>query len=187
MVKPSRNHWTRCADEPCVQVSGLTDPVVEYSHDEGNAVIGGYVYRGSATPELEGIYVYGDWGRGKVWGIYRDGSGLPESRLLFENDFRIQSFAEGNDGEVYILEGTMIFRLENAEQSGGPQFPGKLSETGYVDRLNPREPAACMIPYEVNVPFHEAFGQPSPRRKTPTRSPPEPSHASRPNAFQYRS
>jgi uncharacterized repeat protein (TIGR03806 family) len=142
-----------CFRSETCDTTGLTDPVVEYSHDEGNAVIGGYVYRGSTIPELEGIYVYGDWGRGKVWGIYRDGNGLPESRLLFENDFRIQSFAEGNDGEVYILEGTKIFRLEKAEQSGGPQFPGKLSETGYVDRLNPREPAACMIPYEVNVPF----------------------------------
>jgi uncharacterized repeat protein (TIGR03806 family) len=133
---------------------GLTDPVVEYSHEEGNAVIGGYVYRGSAIPELEGIYVYGDWSRGKVWGLYRDGNNLPDPRLLLENDFRIQSFAEGNDGEIYMLEGTKIFRLEKAPPpAGGDSFPEKLSDTGYVDSADPTEPAACMIPYDLNVPF----------------------------------
>jgi len=142
-----------CFRATTCDTTGLTDPVVEYSHEEGNAVIGGYVYRGAAIPELEGIYVYGDWGRGKVWGIYRDGNGLPESRLLMENDFRILSFAEGNDGELYLLEGTKIFRLEKAEPPGEDTFPRKLSETGYVDAGDAREAAECMIPYDINVPF----------------------------------
>jgi glucose/arabinose dehydrogenase len=40
---------------------GLNDPVLEYDHDEGISVIGGFVYRGSAIPELVGNYVFGDF------------------------------------------------------------------------------------------------------------------------------
>jgi len=39
---------------------GLTTPIVEYSHSLGEAIIGGYVYRGSAMPALQGVYVFGD-------------------------------------------------------------------------------------------------------------------------------
>jgi glucose/arabinose dehydrogenase len=40
----------------------LIDPVIEYSHQEvGVAVVGGYVYRGSAIPQLQGRYVFGDY------------------------------------------------------------------------------------------------------------------------------
>ncbi len=40
----------------------LIDPILEYSHDAGLSVIGGYVYRGSAMPHLQGSYIFGDWG-----------------------------------------------------------------------------------------------------------------------------
>ena len=48
---------------------GLTTPIVEYSHSLGEAIIGGYVYRGSAMPALQGVYVFGDYLSGKVWGL----------------------------------------------------------------------------------------------------------------------
>ena len=41
---------------------GLIDPVLQYDHDEGTALIGGFVYRGSGLPELQGKYIFGDWG-----------------------------------------------------------------------------------------------------------------------------
>ena len=44
-------------------------PVAEYSHDLGNAVIGGYVYRGANLPAWQGVYLYGDYGSGRVWGL----------------------------------------------------------------------------------------------------------------------
>src|SRR5260221_7384262 len=40
----------------------LIDPITEYDHDEGDAVIGGYLYRGTAVPLLTGKYVMGDLG-----------------------------------------------------------------------------------------------------------------------------
>lgn len=42
--------------------AGLIDPLAQYEHDEGVAIMGGFVYRGSAIPELTGHYVFGDSG-----------------------------------------------------------------------------------------------------------------------------
>lgn len=42
---------------------GLIDPIGEYDHDEGHAVIGGFVYRGTSIARLQGSYVFGDYSR----------------------------------------------------------------------------------------------------------------------------
>jgi glucose/arabinose dehydrogenase len=54
-----------------VSKRGFTFPVVEYPHPSGEAVTGGYVYRGSHYPALWGTYVYADYGRGWVGGVRR--------------------------------------------------------------------------------------------------------------------
>src|SRR5262249_13220713 len=41
----------------------LIEPVAQYDHDEGLAVIGGFVYRGAMFPHLVGHYVFGDFAR----------------------------------------------------------------------------------------------------------------------------
>ena len=43
-------------------IPGLIDPIFEYDRDEGIAVIGGFVYRGTAIPELAGKYIFGELG-----------------------------------------------------------------------------------------------------------------------------
>jgi hypothetical protein len=50
-----------CFNAPACNTAGLTRPVVQWQHDEGCSVIGGYVYRGSTIPGLVGHYVYSDW------------------------------------------------------------------------------------------------------------------------------
>jgi uncharacterized repeat protein (TIGR03806 family) len=133
--------------------TGLTDPVVEYSHTEGNCVIGGFVYRGTAIPSLAGIYIYADWGTGKIWGLFRDGAGRPAPRVIAEAGMKIWSFGQGHDGEVYALEGTKTFKLVPAGGAEPDSFPALLSDTGYVDPQDPTQPASCLIPYDINVPF----------------------------------
>ncbi|MDO8753092.1 MAG: PQQ-dependent sugar dehydrogenase, partial [Anaerolineales bacterium] len=80
---------------------GLLLPVAEYSHSSGGcSVTGGYVYRGSMT-EWNGIYFYGDYCSGYVWGLILADGGW-QSQLLFETDARITSFGQDESGEIYF-------------------------------------------------------------------------------------
>ncbi len=93
--------------------TGTVLPVWEYSLDgQPCSVIGGYVYRGSSIPWLRGVYVYGDFCSGEVFGLrYAEGTVVEHGRLA-DTDLRIMSFAEDNDGELYLLsQKSGIFRL----------------------------------------------------------------------------
>jgi glucose/arabinose dehydrogenase len=78
----------------------LTFPVAEYNHAEGCSVTGGYVYRG-AMPEWQGIYLYGDYCRGTVWGLMLS-NGQWQSQVMFETNVTITSFGQDESGEVYF-------------------------------------------------------------------------------------
>jgi glucose/arabinose dehydrogenase len=76
----------------------LTPPVYEYPHSVGPAVIGGYVYRGSAVADLEGAYVFADLS-GIVWAMGAD----DVVRLPVQLSGAVTSFGEDPDGELYLL------------------------------------------------------------------------------------
>jgi glucose/arabinose dehydrogenase len=90
---------------------GMVDPVAEYSHQEGGcSITGGYVYRG-AMPEWNGIYLYGDYCTGFIWGLLQTDSGW-QSQRLFDLDVTITSFGQDQAGELYLVSDTGgIFRL----------------------------------------------------------------------------
>ncbi len=94
------------------------DPIIEYPHNAslsaeckfpdhspGQSITGGYVYRGKKLPSLKGVYVYGDFAMGTVWGLrYENGSVTTHGKLSKENPGRqLASFAEDRDGEIYAL------------------------------------------------------------------------------------
>ena len=81
------------------------DPVVEYSHDDGGcSVTGGYVYRGSAIPKLNGVYVFADYCAGNLIGVSAEANNTtPAQGSLGINVKEPTSFAQDNDGEVYVL------------------------------------------------------------------------------------
>ena len=94
------------------------DPVIEYPHQTrqqsqamfpdhsvGLCVIGGYVYHGKKSPKLEGVYVYGDYNLGTIWGFRydRDAKKLTAHSTLLDQKKNITSFAEDADGEIYAL------------------------------------------------------------------------------------
>ncbi len=81
----------------------LVFPVVEYGHDQGCSVTGGEVYRGRALPEMTGVYVYGDFCTGRIWGLLPRGEGW-ESRLLWETPFAISTFGLDEQGELYLAD-----------------------------------------------------------------------------------
>jgi hypothetical protein len=87
---------------------------VEYSHDGSRcAVIGGYVYRGVAIPDLEGLYVYGDLCDGRVRTLrVREGRVTRGPPLSVRVDALV-SFGEDAAGEIYLLSLYRgIYRLE---------------------------------------------------------------------------
>ena len=89
----------------------MIDPVAEYGHPEGGcSVTGGYVYRGS-MPEWNGIYLYGDYCTGMIWGLVQTDNGW-QTQLLFEKQMTITSFGQDENGELYLLRDTGgVFRL----------------------------------------------------------------------------
>ena len=92
---------------------GGTPPVAEYSHGDGCSITGGYVYRGSALPEVSGIYFYGDYCSGKLWTLARDAGGAWQAAEAFQTSFSISSFGEDEAGELYVLDhGGGMYRLE---------------------------------------------------------------------------
>ena len=80
---------------------GLILPAAEYSHNEsGCSVTGGYVYRGSMS-EWNGIYLYGDYCRGTVWGLILSEAGW-QFQVMFETGVTITSFGQDESGEIYL-------------------------------------------------------------------------------------
>jgi glucose/arabinose dehydrogenase len=82
----------------------LVPPVAEYGHDLGCSVTGGVVYRGSRLPDWQGVYLYGDFCTGIVWGLKRDGQGNWQQARLFAQQGSISSFGEDEAGEVYLVD-----------------------------------------------------------------------------------
>jgi glucose/arabinose dehydrogenase len=92
-----------CETAGC-DTSGLTPPLLAYGHDEGCAVVGGYVYRGSAVPSLLGQYLYGDYCGGWIRSIHADGDpGRPQDWPALSPGPGISSFGQDAAGELYLL------------------------------------------------------------------------------------
>ena len=96
---------------------GLIDPVAEYDHtaphgsvEQGEAIVGGFVYRGSRVPALAGKYVFGDYSRvfGKPEGrlFYMCASPNVTHRvcnLVVDPGIAVFGFARDASGELYVL------------------------------------------------------------------------------------
>ena len=90
---------------PQCDTSGLTLPIIDYGREDGFTVIGGYVYIGNQIPELCGVYIYGDYGSGNIWGLRFDGEKVTKNKLLIKSSgFNISSFGEDEDGEIYVVD-----------------------------------------------------------------------------------
>ena len=109
---------TACFQQSGCDPSGLVAPVVEYRHGDGCSVTGGYVYRGSAIPELEGHYFYGDYCRGWVSSVVIGSSdGLLEPVEWFPPETlpSLTSFGIDAEGELYstTADGT-VWKLQRS-------------------------------------------------------------------------
>lgn len=113
---------------PAEEPAGVIDPIAEYDHDEGIAVVGGFVYRGRRIPSLRGRYVFGDYfhpgsGGGRLFYLARNGE-LREFGLASGDALGLSVLGFGQDarGELYVL----------ANETGVP-----FGDTGVVLRMTP--------------------------------------------------
>jgi glucose/arabinose dehydrogenase len=144
-----------CPNEP----PGLIDPIAEYNtaddltnNEDGRAVVGGFVYRGSSIPPLVGRYVFGDFSRFTETGVNNDGSlfflskkdvvrkkQIKNSKIkqfqIVDRDrlgLAVLGFGQDASGEVYVL----------GNETGVPfgTGPGFVIPTGVVLRITKANP-----------------------------------------------
>lgn len=102
---------THCFGASTCDISGLTLPVYDYVHSTAGecAVIGGFVYHGTAIPALDGTYLFSDLCVGFLRGLTLDGSGkatvVQAPMADASNRGGVQSFGRDGAGELYILTG----------------------------------------------------------------------------------
>ncbi len=100
--------------------TGLVEPIVEYQQIQGisQAILGGYVYRGSAHPDLQGWYLFAETYEGPIWAIPSTIQPLEELPQPLDSELFITSFGEDADGEILLtaFQGA-VYRVTTA--SGG--------------------------------------------------------------------
>jgi uncharacterized repeat protein (TIGR03806 family) len=132
--------------------TGLELPVAEYDHTEGEAITGGFVYRGAEVPSLQGMYIYGDYVSGKIWALVQEGNNQYRTEELADTALYISSFAEAHNGELFIvnLNGT-LHKIQTASGTQSGYIPSQLSEWGCFQQGVPDDFSDSVIPYDINA------------------------------------
>jgi glucose/arabinose dehydrogenase len=141
---------------PC-EPSKFEGPVLEYTHDVGRSITGGYVYRGTRIPSLRGFYLYADYATRLLfaWDPSTPPPSIDRPTPLLTTTHGIVSFGEDEAGELHLLD-LVSGRISTlVSQPGLPSVPppSKLSETGCFDNLKTLTPSAGLLPYTPLLPF----------------------------------
>ncbi len=130
----------------------MTTAAIVHPHSEARSITGGLVYTGPRFKELQGAYLYGDYGTGKVWGArYRDGK-IVWHRELADTPYQILGFAQDRAGDIYLVDyGGQLFRLEPTPDGPRPEFPRTLSASGVFTSLQDARVDPGLFPYSVNA------------------------------------
>lgn len=113
--------------------TGKTLPIYAYNHSNGScSVTGGYVYRGSRRPELQGAYIYADYCNGRIWMFRYNNGTITSDSLLIISGYSIGSFGVDQFNELYVLNtvtGGKIYRFNRST----------LTDSGIKGSLIPSE------------------------------------------------
>ncbi len=107
-------------NNPVTATDTLVPPVWEYDHQLGKSITGGFVYRGSQLPDLQGMYVYADFISGRIWALEYDEAQkkVIGNRSIATTGFPVLAFGEDEAGELYYMletaNGQGIYRLAAA-------------------------------------------------------------------------
>lgn len=106
-----RNYgWRQLEGNVCYKPStgcsktGKSHPITTYSHSKGCAVVGGYVYRGTAYAAMTGAYLYADYCSGRIWALKANGASTQTGVQLLDSPYMVSSFGEGENGTLYLTD-----------------------------------------------------------------------------------
>lgn len=122
LVRSGENHgwnvregFAKFSDQYHREGTDYIKPILVLNHRQAVSITGGFVYRGKRSPTWNGVYLFGDFGTRRIWGIKYDEKAPDASQLyrIGDSPQGIASFALDADGEVYVIgyEG-MIYRME---------------------------------------------------------------------------
>ena len=137
----------RCPDP------ALREPALYMFHDSARSIVVGHVYRGTANAALRGRLVFADFITGYIWAIDPQAP-QPTPEVLEAGGRNLVSFAEDVAGELYVVDitsGTLWRLAPGDDPTAPPDVPSTLTATGCFDATG--EPAAGLIPYNINWPF----------------------------------
>jgi glucose/arabinose dehydrogenase len=123
-VSDANNPLPTCTDPP-----NYVAPIFTYNHGSGNiSITGGYVYRGPSYPNLTGLYIYADYGSGRIWSLEEVAPGVWSNALLIDAPFQVSSFGEDVSGELYVVDysGGRVLKIRDT----APTVPVGLSFFG---------------------------------------------------------
>jgi hypothetical protein len=145
---------------PQCDTAGYTLPIAVFGHNLGNAIVGGYVYRGSRVPWLTGAYTYSDYGSGKIWMLrYENGVVTSDSMIIDGSEGAISSFGTDQLNELYMVGyssgSSLIFRFAGPGPASGITTLPRQAYTFRLDQNypNPFNPST-VIGYQVGTTDH---------------------------------
>ena len=119
--------------QPTSTPSDVTLPIAEIPHPTGEAIVGGYVYRGSTYPAIQGVYFYADEVTGLFWTLERINSAWVSTEIP-KPGLSISSFGEDESGELYAAnynDGT-IYKIIS-----GPTAPPSIDLSTSTKTVSP--------------------------------------------------
>lgn len=128
-------------------------PVFDYTHAsiaDLTATMSGYVYRGTALPEVAGKLVFSDWPTGRVWALDTT-TGVRTSLVEHIEQSGPLGWGQDAQGELYMVTWSRISKLVRATTPHG--LPPKLSDTRFFRNLRTLKPSSSLVPYEIRSPL----------------------------------
>lgn len=146
---------TNCYNPTPCDTTGLTLPIFQYPRSEGISISGGYQSTSPAYPGINGRYVYGDYGSGKIWAL-NYGTVPAVTEMLMDSPYSISSFGKDRDGNIYVCDitGDRIYKL--IDNTVGIHAIGSLNngyslEQNYPNPFNPATKIKYSIARSQNV------------------------------------
>jgi glucose/arabinose dehydrogenase len=148
---------------------GSTLPVLEYNHNLGCSVTGGYRYRGQLYPQLDGIYFYSDLCSGTIWGAIQD-NGKWVSQDLLDSGLTVTTFGEDESGEIYVADYSAgaLYQLIGGQPTPTPTATASPSATVTPTPTPAQTPTPSVTPTPTATPTATPTPTTSP---TPTATP----------------